>query len=249
MALDRDEEVASALEYAGMVQHLSRQEWATLKPLFTNVLDYESGKVISHRGDLLDHSLLLVDGVTARSIPRDNAVRSTFVALQFKGDFVDLHAFPLKRLDHDVVAITPTRVALIEHEALKNSLDGDIALSRVLWSLTLVDASIHRHWAMRNSVMRGFARVANFFCEIDARLAAALDGQQDEYTIGISQLDISDATGLTPVHVNRVLKDLREDGCCAIANGCLRILDREKLYSRGSFDPAYLYLPNADAAL
>lgn len=63
------------------------------------------------------------------------------------------------------------------------------------------------------------------------------------------QTDIADATGLTPVHVNRVLRDLREDGCRTMRDGHLSILNRDRLHRRGEFDPAYLYLPGADAAL
>ncbi|WP_299376581.1 Crp/Fnr family transcriptional regulator [uncultured Tateyamaria sp.] len=249
MTPDAGHPAPSDLKRKGMIEHVSPHHWNALGPLFAERHTYAANTVISRRGATLDHSLLLLDGVVARSIPRANMQHSTFVALQFKGDFVDLHAFPLKQLDHDVVAVTAATVAVIQHAALKQLLDGDIELSRMLWSLTLVDASIHRHWAMRNSSMRGFARVANFFSEIDARLAAALGQQQDTYTIGITQTDIADATGLTPVHVNRVLRDLREDGCCAIASGQLTIMDRARLHRRGDFDPAYLYLPNSDAEL
>ncbi|WP_296417756.1 Crp/Fnr family transcriptional regulator [Pseudooctadecabacter sp.] len=233
----------------GMVKHVAPHHWEELTPLLQEQRTYPSNTVISTRGSTLDHSLLLLDGIVARSIPRPDNERSTFVALQFRGDFVDLHAFPLKQLDHDVVAVTPSTVAVVQHDALKKVLDGNIEMSRTLWSLTLVDASIHRHWAMRNSAMRGFARVANFFSEIDARLCAATETYQDSYTIGITQTDIADATGMTPVHVNRVLKDLREDGCCSISNGHLQIIDRDRLHMRGDFDPAYLYLPGSEAPL
>ena len=239
----------SDLSRKGMVEHVSPENWSLLTPLMEGRQTYQAGTLISTRGTTLDHSLLLIEGVVARSIPKSNNEHSTFVALQFTGDFVDPHAFPLKQLDHDVVAVTNATVAVIQHDALKQLLDGNIELSRTLWSLTLVDASIHRHWAMRNSSMRGFERVANFFCEIDARLTAATGQQQDSYTIGITQTDIADATGLTAVHVNRILKDLREDGCCTISSGHVTIIDRAQLHRRGSFDPAYLYLPNSDATL
>lgn len=240
---------APGLEHKGMIEHLTPAQWAAIAPLFCDQREYGPDDVISHRGDTLEYSLLLLDGVIARSIPKPGHDKSTFVALQFKGDFVDLHAFPLKQLDHDVVSLTASKVAVIMHDTLRAFLNDKIELLRILWSLTLVDASIHRQWAMRNSSLRGFARVANLFSEIDARLCAATGKQSDDYVVGLSQIDIADATGLTPVHVNRVLKDLREDGCCAISGGRLSILDRKKMHARGNFDPAYLYLPHSDASL
>nr|WP_246253640.1 Crp/Fnr family transcriptional regulator [Sulfitobacter maritimus] len=215
-----------------------------LVPLLSVQVEYAAGDVISHRGDLLDHSLLLLDGLVARSVPHGRGMRSTVVALQFPGEFVDLHAFPLKQLDHDVVSLTATRVAKICHNALQDLLNGNVELARKLWLMTLVDASIHRHWVMRNSAMRALARVANFFCEYDARMTAAFAAERDILPFTLKQADIADATGLTSVHVSRTLRDLREHGCCTVAGGKLTIHDRKGLFKIGNFDAAYLYMPD-----
>ncbi|WP_281983542.1 Crp/Fnr family transcriptional regulator [Thalassorhabdomicrobium marinisediminis] len=227
----------------GMMRHLSDQQWARLAPAMTERVTALPDTVLSTRGKKLDYSLLLLDGLVARSVPRADHDRSTFVALQFPGDFVDLHAFPLKKLDHDIVALTPSELAVIRHEKLTELLNDDVELARVLWSLTLVDAAIHRHWVMRNSSMRAFGRVANFLSEFDARMTVALGEERDRYPLAITQADIADATGVTKVHVSRTLRDLREDECCAIRNGTLEIICRDRLRKRGEFDASYLYFP------
>ncbi|MEX3314745.1 Crp/Fnr family transcriptional regulator [Sulfitobacter sp. PS-8MA] len=228
---------------AGMVNHLSAAQWEMLVPLLAVQGEYAAGDVVSLRGDLLDHSLLLLDGLVARSVPHGQGARSTVVALQFPGEFVDLHAFPLKRLDHDVVSLTASRVGKISHDALQGLLNGNVELARKLWLMTLVDASIHRHWVMRNSAMRALARVANFLCEYDARMTAAFAEERDILPFSLRQADIADATGLTSVHVSRTLRDLREHGCCTVAGGKLTIHDRKALFKMGNFDGAYLYMP------
>ena len=232
-----------------MIRHLSDEGWQAIAPLLDERLYAAPNDVISHRGDLLGYSLLLLDGLVARSVPRAGSARSTFVALQFPGDFVDLHAFPLRRLDHDVVSLTQSTMAVIHHEPLKELLDGNIELSRNLWFMTLVDASIHRHWVMRNSALRAFSRVANLLCEYDMRMNTALGEVRDSRPFAITQMDIADATGLTNVHVSRMLRDLREDGCCTVNGGSLNVIDRDKMQKRGEFDAAYLYLPDNDAVL
>lgn len=233
----------------GMAQHLDPEQWSKLVPHFSEVIQFASNTKISSRGDKLDHSLLLIGGLVARKIPRGSDSKSTCVALQFPGDFVDLHAFPLKRLDHDVVSLTQTTLALIRHDALATLLDHDINLSRKLWMMTMVDASIHRHWVMRNSALRAFARTANFLSEFDARITSSLGSESNCYPLPITQSDMADATGLTNVHVNRTLRELREDNCCSVAGGNLTIHDRTKLHERGQFDPAFLYLPKHHAKL
>ncbi|AYE85691.1 Crp/Fnr family transcriptional regulator [Sulfitobacter sp. D7] len=233
----------------GMVDHLDGAQWARLAPLLTQHKQFTPGAVISRRGDFLDYSLLLLNGLIARSVPRGQRARSTFVALQFPGEFVDLHAFPLKRLDHDVISLTDTRVAMIAHEPLRELLNGDVEMARNLWLMTLVDASIHRHWVMRNSAMRALARVANFLSEFDARMSAAYGMERQSLPFDLRQTDIADATGLTSVHVSRTLRELREHGCCAVTGGKLLIHDRAGLHKVGQFEPAYLYMPQSEAAL
>lgn len=233
----------------GMVDHLDGAQWARLAPLLTQHKQFTPGAVISRRGDFLDYSLLLLDGLIARSVPCGQRARSTFVALQFPGEFVDLHAFPLKRLDHDVISLTDTRVAMIAHEPLRELLNGDVEMARNLWLMTLVDASIHRHWVMRNSAMRALARVANFLSEFDARMSAAYGMERQSLPFDLRQTDIADATGLTSVHVSRTLRELREHGCCAVTGGKLLIHDRAGLHKVGQFEPAYLYMPQSEAAL
>jgi CRP-like cAMP-binding protein len=234
---------------SGMVDHLNAEQWGKLSPLMMHHGHFAPGDIVSHRGDLLDHSLLLLDGLVARKVPRGQRARSTVVALQFPGEFVDLHAFPLKKLDHDVVSLTGTSVARIAHDDLHHLLNGDVELARKLWLMTLVDASIHRHWVMRNSAMRALARVANFLCEYDARMTAAYAGERDSLPFSLRQSDIADATGLTSVHVSRTLRDLREHGCCSVSGGQLAIHDRAGLHKMGMFDAAYLYMPQSGTAL
>lgn len=236
-------DTAQRLKPTGMLGHLSDAQWQTLAPLFDRLVDYKPGDTISERGEALHYSLLTVEGIVARHVAPPGTSRGSFVALQVPGDFVDLHAFPLKRLDHSVVALTHARVAVIQHDSLQKVMDKDIELARVLWFLTLVDASIHRHWAMRNSMLRAMARVANFFSEFDTRMSFALGQEQELYRLEVTQTDLSDACGMTPIHVNRVLRDLREDGCCTFRNGDLIIHDRSRLRRIGQFDTAYLYLP------
>lgn len=230
-----------------MADHLTADHWAKLAPLMSQHQHFAPNEIVSHRGDLLNHSLLLLDGLVARNVPRGRRARSTVVALQFPGDFVDLHAFPLKRLDHDVVSLTGAQVAKVNHDDLHHLLEGDMDLTRQLWLMTLVDASIHRHWVMRNSSMRALARVANFLSEYDARMTAASAEERDSLPFSLRQSDIADATGLTSVHVSRTLRDLREHGCCSVATSTLTIHDRAELHKVGTFDADYLYLPGPTA--
>ena len=227
-----------------MLRHLAPPQWEAVAPAFDTRRRCAAGEVISRRGEPLHHSLLLEEGIVGRRIAagRGQGARHHLVALQVPGDFVDLHAYPLKVLDHDIVAITPVRMAVIAHDSLAHRLAEDTELTRQLWSLTLVDAAIHRHWALRNGTMRALQRVANLLAELVVRLDAG-HGVRSHYTLGLTQTHIGEACGLSSVHVSRVLRDLREAGAAVYARDSLTLTDRAVLMRIADFDPGYLYLP------
>ncbi|MGR3486262.1 MAG: Crp/Fnr family transcriptional regulator [Paracoccaceae bacterium] len=231
-----------AIPAQGMMRRLDPAQWEVVRAAFKRVDHHVEKTVISRRGDQLDASLLVVAGIVGRQVPQERS-RGHLVSLQVPGDFVDLHAFPLKRLDHDVVAITPVRVAVVCHRALRPMLDADVALSRALWALTLVDASVHRHWALRNGAMRARVRLANFLCEMEARLRAAGLSDGRRFALPLTQDHMADACGMTNVHLNRVLRELREDGLCTVRGGEVEFPDLARMHHAASFEPGYLYLP------
>lgn len=236
-------ETLDQLDQIGMLRILTPDHWEMIKPCFKSTQTVCSKAVVNPRRVRLDHSLLLLDGIIGRRVPSETDQTPHLVALQVPGDFIDLHAYPLKKLDHDVVAITQVTVAMIRHDDLSKLLDNNCALMRQLWSMTLVDGAIHRHWALRNGTMRALQRVANLLVELATRLEQAKPAPDGRFRLELTQPDIGSACGLSGVHVNRVLRDLREAGCCTYKNGILTILDRKQLNRIACFDPSYLYLP------
>src|ERR1700755_765044 len=94
-------------------------------------------------GQLGNQSTLLVEGFMSRFID-DKKGKRQLVAVHVPGEFVDLHAYPLKYLDHSVGTLTPVKIATIPHAALDDILEDNKELARKLWFSTLVDAAMHR---------------------------------------------------------------------------------------------------------
>lgn len=220
--------------------HLGHEHWRKLMGACVGTRTFPARTVITRASTPLSESMLLETGLIGRVLRGANA-RSQMVALEVPGDFVDLHGMPLGRLDHDVIAMTDVTVAVFPHDSLRALVAEDPDLGLSLWSLTLIDAAIHRHWTFRVGSLRAVARMANFFCEMDARLNVPPEVKQ--FPLPLTQRDLSQICGLTPVHVNRVMKDLREGGCCTLRNGNLVVHDRDRLAAVGDFDPTNLFLP------
>ncbi len=220
---------------------LTEDERARLEAAIFEVRNFPPRKIVVHAGDELNQSMLLLEGFMSRYIDDRNGLRQ-LVAVHVPGDFVDLHAYPLKVLDHDVATITAATVAIVPHARLNEIFAGNPQLERKLWFATLIDASIHRAWLFRLGRLDALGRVAHFLCETNARLVSAGLSDGRRFALGITQLDLAEICGLTNVHVNRVMRQLREEGLCVFRSSLVEILDPQRLAARAQFDPAYLYI-------
>lgn len=199
------------------------------------------GHVAVRQGQLVNVSTLLVHGFMTRRVDAADG-RRHLVAVHVPGDFVDLHAYALKSLDHEVAALTDVTVAIFPHEALERIQAEYVHLTRRLWFLTLLDAAIHRQWIYRLSSLNALERVAHFLCEMNARLLAIGASNGSRFELPMTQVDIGEVCSLTNVHVNRVLRQLREMGLCTARSAHVEIHDLKGLATAGQFNPHYLYL-------
>jgi CRP-like cAMP-binding protein len=220
---------------------LGAEERAVLEGAISEVRSIDARATIVSAGDPLSNSTLLIDGFMCRYLDDREGMRQ-LVAVQVPGDFVDLHAYPLKTLDHDVATLTAATVAIVPHRALDGINATMPELTRKLWFSTLLDAAIHRAWLFRLGRLDAVGRVAHFLSETNARLLPVGLSDGSRFALGITQNDIAEICGITNVHANRVLRQLREEGLCVFRSSLVDILDVRGLARRGQFNPDYLYI-------
>ena len=220
---------------------VSAEEEAVLRATAGEVQEYAPGRTIVRSGTTLSHSTLVVEGIVARYKDLSDGQRQ-IQELHLPGDFTDLHGFVLKRLDHNVGALTKVRIAVVPHEALRRITEQEPHLSRLLWFSTLLDAAIQREKILSVGRRTALARVAHLMCELFMRFDLVGLAEGKGFRLPLTQLDLADATGLTPVHVNRMLKQLRDDSLVTFRGGEVQIHDWQRLQRVAEFDPAYLYL-------
>ena len=222
-------------------EELSGVEREVLEGAISETRVFPSGHVVVRQAERVDISTLLVQGFMTRHVDARDG-RRHLVAVHVPGDFVDLHAYALKKLDHDVGALTDVTVAVFPHSTLERIQIEHPRLTRRLWFLTLLDAAMHRQWISRLSSLTALERVAHFLCEMNARLLAIEASDGSCFTLPMTQLDLGEVCGLTNVHVNRVLRQLRETGLCTVRSSHVEIHDLKGLSVTGQFEPSYLYL-------
>ena len=220
---------------------LSDDEKRVLESAISRVRVVEIDEDIVHEGEHPSESNLLLDGFAARYKIFSNG-RRQITAIHVAGDFVDLHSFLLKTMDHGVVALTPCRIAIVPHAALEKITDEYPHLTRLLWLNTLIDGAIHREWLTTMGRLSATAHTAHFICELFMRLKAVGRTDGDTIQLPLTQAELGDTLGLSTVHVNRVLQELRKEGLIRWQGDALTILDWERLVSVGEFTPTYLNL-------
>ena len=221
--------------------HLSLEERDALAAMVDRIETYAPGEVVVAEGQELSESQLLVSGLCARAKVMADG-RRQITELHIDGDFVDLHGFLLKRLEHDVVAISTIRMAMVPHVRLKAITERFPHLTRMLWLSTLMDAAIHREWIVSAGRRTALEQVSHLLCELLLRYRVVGQASRDRLPLALTQEQLADACGLTPVHVNRVIGQLRADGLIDWRRGEVVFPDFEALAKRAGFDPTYLIL-------
>ena len=220
---------------------VTAEEEEVLRAAVGEIRHHPAGRPIVRSGTTLSASTLLVEGLICRYKDLADGQRQ-IMELHVAGDFVDLHGFLLKQIDHNVGPMTPVKIALFPHDALRGITETHPHLGRMLWFSTLLDAAIHREKILSIGRRTAVARIAHIFCELLVRLRLVGLATETGYSLPLTQLDLADATGLTSVHVNRMLKKLRDTGLLTFRSGIVTIGDWEGLQRVAEFNPDYLHL-------
>lgn len=228
----------------GRLRHaLDREERAMLENLPTEVATFDSSTRLVAAGQACNRSTLLVEGFIMRGLENidGGGGKRSALSVHVPGDFVDLHCFALKRLDHNVDTIGPAKVAYIPHEALQGVLRDAPTVARFLWSSTLLDAAMHRQWILKLEQLTTPRRIAHIFVELWRRLEMVGLAEEDGFETPLTQADLADMSGSTAVHTNRALRELRTRGLAEFRRGCLACRDRAALEAYADFSADYLY--------
>lgn len=221
--------------------NLDDSQQLALVSLPHSVVMVEKQKTFVRDGDPVKNCWLVLSGHCVRFKYVGSGGRQ-IVSIHMTGDLVDMQNAMLGIADHGVSTLSPCKMAKIPIEPLRKLSDSDPAIKDALWFDTLVDASIFREWVANVGRRDAATRVAHLLCEIGLKMdAIGLDAQNYEFPMTQDQL--ADATGLTPVHVNRVLQSLAEQKLIErITPRSVVIGDWKKLAAAGDFRPDYVHL-------
>ena len=222
--------------------YLSADDQQSLMNLPFQIVDSGRNQPIVREGDRVLHCWLMLSGFCVRYKYVGDGGRQ-ILSIHMAGDLVDLQNAMIGIADHGIQTLTECRLAKIPIAAIKQLAHSNPAISDAFWRDTLVDASIHREWVANVGRRDGPTRLAHLLCEFALKLEAIHPGEQLNYELPMTQDQLADATGLTAVHVNRVLRSLASEGLIErITPRSVLIGDWKKLAAAGDFHSEYLHL-------
>ncbi|MBZ9673193.1 Crp/Fnr family transcriptional regulator [Mesorhizobium sp. B2-1-8] len=228
------------------ISEIREAEIAILKSIPIQEKDFSANYDLVREGDHPVYSFVVLDGLVGSTKYTGDGKRqitSFFVA----GDIPDLHGLHLSVMDCNFSTLTPARMGFMRHDVLRNLCDQHPRIATAFWRSTLIDAAIYREWVTNVGRREAYPRMAHILCELIFRLRSVGRIQDHVADIPITQAALGDALGLSTVHVNRTLQELRREGLIATTGSRVHATDWPGLTHAGDFDTTYLHQKNPAA--
>ena len=206
---------------------------------------YRKGARILTEGQKVDTIHLVLTGLAARSKTLSSGDRQ-IMALLVPGDLCDVEVFVLAAMDHDIVAMSETTCAVIPAKIIEGLLTESTPLTKALWWSTMTDSAVLREWIVNHGSRNSIERIAHLMCEMLIRYRIIGETTDDNLPFPLTQEELADATGMTPVHANRMIQQLRSEGLIDLKGKMLKILHPQRLLQVAKFDSAYLHFTRTE---
>jgi CRP-like cAMP-binding protein len=228
------------------ITSLSDEDKTAILGLPVKLAELRADADIVRDGDRPSQCCMLVEGFLCRYKNLPDGKRQ-IMAFYVPGDIPDLLSLHIEVMDHSLATIVPSRVAFIPHAALARLIEQNPRIAGAFWRDTLVDAALFREWIVNLGSRDAYSRIAHLICEVYLKLKAVELTDGNSFEFPVTQSEIGDATGLSTVHVNRSVMELRKDGLIILEKGRCTISDIPRLEQAAMFDPTYLHLKGSKA--
>lgn len=240
MNANDDDAFAAFIRKLERLAKLDEADHRALSALSFSVRVARTGQYLVREREVATTCCILLTGYACRHKTTSDGGRQ-IVSFHIPGDILDLQHLLFSLADHNLQTITEATYAVVPAAELRSVVKARPAIAEALWRDSLIDASVFREWVLNVGRRDAKARIAHMLCEFAARREIAGLGSPERFELPMTQEQIADATGLTPVHVNRTLAVLAAEGLIARDKRQVEIADWGKMRKAADFDPIYLH--------
>jgi CRP-like cAMP-binding protein len=197
--------------------------------------------------EVVTHSCLIVKGLVARFGQNRDGIRQ-ITLLHIPGEMADLHSVVVPKASSALQALSVSTILKIPHSALRDVAYGFPRLAEAFWRECVIDGSLLAEWVVNVGRRSALSAMAHVLCEMACRSLRGEPADGMSYDFPATQTHLGDMLGVTPVHVNRTLMELRRMGVATFARKRVTVHDWRELVRIGDFDATYLHLdPQGEA--
>jgi len=218
---------------------LTAQEQETILSLPFHIEQVAANRDFVSLGESVDHVSVIASGFVGRFDQNSNGERQ-ITAIHVPGDAANLHSVVQPQAASALQSLSASTVLRIPHQAIRAVAARHPAVAEALWRDCIVDAAISSQWIVNVGRRDAQSRIGHLFCELAIRLGATTGGNSFTFPFLMTQIHLADATGLTNVHVNRVLRSFRDADVVQVQQRAVMVHDWDRLTKLGDFDPGYL---------
>ena len=219
---------------------LTEEDRVKLRSVTVKARQVNGRRDLTKEGEEPDGVRLVMSGFACRyKVLADGNVQ--ILSYLAPGDICDLHVAVLRRMDHSIATLSPCEVIDIPQSTVDDLTTNHPRISRALRWATLVDQSIAREWLVSLGQRSAEQRLAHLICEMHVRLGTVGLVDDDGFEFPLTQADLGRTLGLSTVHVNRCLQNLRAQELITLRRGRLSLLDVAQLQAMCEFDAMYLH--------
>ena len=219
---------------------LSQADWDAILDLPIRVKTYEADQEIVHDGDRPTECGVVLEGFAFRHKMVIDG-RRQIMSFHPAGDMPDLQSMYLRTMDHGIGALVRTKMGFISHRVVEELARSRKSINTALWREALIDAAVTREWMIGLGRRSAYERMAHLLCEMALRLEAVGLSSRNEFRFPATQMELADALGLSTVHANRIIQELRRSHMITWRGAVIAIRDWDGLCGAAGFDPAYLH--------
>jgi CRP-like cAMP-binding protein len=220
------------------IAELSADDLELLTKMPATIGHFASHDRVLRKSDRPSRCCLLLQGYLCWKDDYDGQITSIYVP----GDIPDIHAIIAPRLEAHLTALGAAVVAFVPHAFFHQISSVSPNLGRALQLAGLIDSACLRNWIVNLGSRDSLTRVAHLMCEIAVRLRAVGLARDHQFSSPFTQSDLASACGISAVHANRVIQELRRRQMLQWQSRTIRISDWQSLSRLARFEPHYLGL-------
>jgi len=224
---------------------LSLEDQRAISSISMTLRSFTPGDYIGREGKSVSTCAILIRGFAVRQKFTRLGDRQ-IVSLHGPGDAINLQNAFLEFPDYDILSIEDCVVSFVDASAIRVLAAERPAVARSLLIGAFTEASTAREWMLNMGRRSARTRLAHFLCEYLDRMSLRRHSADEKYELRLTQEQIADATGMTAVHVNRMLKALQSEKLIKQLGRFLSVPNIAALMDAGEYNPRYLHLSQSN---